>query len=103
MHYAAPVSGYADSFNTDRTQVISVQLYVREGCVFRRYDVKVCWVYLLSVSVSVTSFPLLIDLFTSISNNTALMLLCEVAARPFHELKNADYYADKTCATNKKL
>jgi hypothetical protein len=40
--------------------------------------------------------------FISISNQTAVMLLCEVAVRPFHELCNADYRADQGCASNGK-
>lgn len=39
----------------------------------------------------------------SLSNSTGLLLLCEVAAKPFHEEKNANYNADRDCKTKKKL
>lgn len=32
-----------------------------------------------------------------LSDGIGLMLLCEVAAKPFHELINSDYNADKSC------
>ena len=35
--------------------------------------------------------------YAHLSHNTGLLLLCEVAAKPFHELKDADYDADKGC------
>ncbi|KAG6857651.1 hypothetical protein H0H87_010220 [Tephrocybe sp. NHM501043] len=41
--------------------------------------------------------------YSHLSNNTGLLLLCEVAARPFHELTDASYNADKECKSNKKL
>ncbi|KAF5377298.1 hypothetical protein D9615_006389 [Tricholomella constricta] len=41
--------------------------------------------------------------YSHLSNNTGLLLLCEVAAKPFHELTDAAYDADKQCKTNNKL
>ncbi|KAJ7596840.1 poly polymerase catalytic domain-containing protein [Mycena floridula] len=35
--------------------------------------------------------------FASMSNNMGVLLLCEVAAKPFHELTDADYHADQGC------
>ena len=32
-----------------------------------------------------------------LSDGTGLMLLCEVAAKPFHELVHSDYNADASC------
>ncbi|KAJ7456439.1 PARP-domain-containing protein [Mycena latifolia] len=37
-----------------------------------------------------------------LSNNAGLLLLCEVAAKPFYELCTAEYDADRGCKTNKK-
>ncbi|KAF7297838.1 Poly [ADP-ribose] polymerase [Mycena kentingensis (nom. inval.)] len=38
-----------------------------------------------------------------LSHGTGIMLLCEVAAKPYHELVSADYHADQGCKKNKKL
>ncbi|KAL4247742.1 Poly [ADP-ribose] polymerase [Abortiporus biennis] len=38
-----------------------------------------------------------------LSDNTGLLLLCEVAAKPFLEQKDANYYADETCKNAKAL
>jgi hypothetical protein len=38
-----------------------------------------------------------------LSNNTGLLLLCEVAAKPFYEQMNANYCADEHCKANQKL
>ncbi|CAL1697247.1 unnamed protein product [Somion occarium] len=38
-----------------------------------------------------------------LSDNTGLLLLCEVAVKPFYEEKNANYNADKDCASAKAL
>ncbi|KAJ7642302.1 PARP-domain-containing protein [Mycena rosella] len=40
--------------------------------------------------------------YPGLSNNTGLLLLCEVAAKPFYELTTAEYNADRGCKTNKK-
>uniref|UniRef100_A0ABQ0M6C5 Poly [ADP-ribose] polymerase n=1 Tax=Mycena chlorophos TaxID=658473 RepID=A0ABQ0M6C5_MYCCL len=37
-----------------------------------------------------------------VSNGVGIMLLCEVAAKPFHELVSADYHADQGCKSAKK-
>ncbi|KAJ7139532.1 poly polymerase catalytic domain-containing protein [Mycena epipterygia] len=37
-----------------------------------------------------------------LSDDTGLLLLCEVAAKPFYELTTAEYNADKGCKSNKK-
>lgn len=34
------------------------------------------------------------------SNNIGILLLCEVAVKPYHELLNADYHADQTSKNN---
>jgi hypothetical protein len=39
----------------------------------------------------------------SLSGNIGVLLLCEVAAKPFHELVDSDYNADQNCKDNKKL
>lgn len=39
----------------------------------------------------------------SLSGSTGLLLLCEIAAKPFHEETYANYNADQTCKANKKL
>ncbi|RDB29175.1 Poly [ADP-ribose] polymerase 2 [Hypsizygus marmoreus] len=41
--------------------------------------------------------------YSHLSGNTGLLLLCEVAARPFHELTDADYNADAGCKSNNKM
>ncbi|KJA17358.1 hypothetical protein HYPSUDRAFT_46567 [Hypholoma sublateritium FD-334 SS-4] len=41
--------------------------------------------------------------YSHLSNGTGLLLLCEVAAKPFHELTSASYNADVECAKNQKL
>ncbi|KAG6814431.1 hypothetical protein H0H92_007434 [Tricholoma furcatifolium] len=41
--------------------------------------------------------------YSHLSNGVGLLLLCEVAAKPFHELTNASYNADQECKANKKL
>ncbi|PPQ92485.1 LOW QUALITY PROTEIN: hypothetical protein CVT25_010430 [Psilocybe cyanescens] len=43
------------------------------------------------------------DLEFSLSNGTGLLLLCEVAAKPFHELTNGSYNADEECKNAGKL
>ncbi|KAF7306447.1 Poly [ADP-ribose] polymerase [Mycena indigotica] len=40
--------------------------------------------------------------YSHLSNGTGVMLLCEIAAKPFHELVSADYHADQGCKKNKK-
>lgn len=35
--------------------------------------------------------------YNSLSNNTGLLLLCEVAAKPFYEQHEANYNADADC------
>ncbi|KAJ7102466.1 poly polymerase catalytic domain-containing protein [Mycena belliarum] len=40
--------------------------------------------------------------YPGLSNNIGLLLLCEVAAKPFYELVTAEYNADKGCKSNKK-
>ncbi|KAJ6573971.1 poly polymerase catalytic domain-containing protein [Mycena vulgaris] len=40
--------------------------------------------------------------YPGLSNNTGLLLLCEVAAKPFYELTTAEYNADRGCKANKK-
>ncbi|EIM92706.1 PARP-domain-containing protein [Stereum hirsutum FP-91666 SS1] len=40
---------------------------------------------------------------THLSDGTGLLLLCEVAAKPFFEQENANYNADKDCKANNKL
>lgn len=35
--------------------------------------------------------------YSHLSDNTGLLLLCEVAAKPFHELTDASYDADQGC------
>ena len=37
--------------------------------------------------------------YSHLSDNTGLLLLCEVAAKPFFEKKDSDYYADQGCKT----
>ncbi|KAJ7924472.1 poly polymerase catalytic domain-containing protein [Mycena leptocephala] len=39
--------------------------------------------------------------YSHLSHDTGLLLLCEVAAKPFYELTNAEYNADKGCKANK--
>ncbi|KAG6837207.1 hypothetical protein H0H93_013075 [Arthromyces matolae] len=41
--------------------------------------------------------------YAHLSNNTGLLLLCEVAVKPFHELTHASYNADQECKSNKKM
>ncbi|KII86355.1 hypothetical protein PLICRDRAFT_164856 [Plicaturopsis crispa FD-325 SS-3] len=41
--------------------------------------------------------------YSHMSDNTGLLLLCEVAAKPFHEEMNSNYNADQACKANKKL
>lgn len=41
--------------------------------------------------------------YSHLSNSIGLLLLCEVAAKPFHEENNANYDADRACKANKKL
>ena len=38
----------------------------------------------------------------SLSNQTGLLLLCEVAAKPFNELLHSDYMAADKCKDNHK-
>ncbi|KAJ7748474.1 poly polymerase catalytic domain-containing protein [Mycena maculata] len=40
--------------------------------------------------------------YSHMSGNTGLLLLCEVAAKPFYERTDAEYDADKGCKNNKK-
>ncbi|KAJ7480106.1 poly polymerase catalytic domain-containing protein [Mycena galericulata] len=40
--------------------------------------------------------------YPSMSRNIGLLLLCEVAAKPFYERTQAEYDADKGCKSNKK-
>jgi hypothetical protein len=49
------------------------------------------------------AFLLIADDLHSLSGSIGLLLLCEVAAKPFHEETNANYSADQTCKANKKL
>lgn len=44
-----------------------------------------------------------LTVISSLSDSVGLLLLCEVAARPFHEETNANYNADQACKDNKKL
>ncbi len=37
------------------------------------------------------------DRYDSLSNNTGLLLLCEVAAKPIYEHHDANYNADADC------
>ncbi|KAG9126988.1 Isocitrate dehydrogenase [NADP], mitochondrial precursor (Oxalosuccinate decarboxylase) [Ceratobasidium sp. 392] len=37
------------------------------------------------------------------SKNIGILLLCEIAAKPYHELLNADYYADQTSKNNNAI
>jgi len=53
---------------------------------------------LITVTMSVLQL-----LFAGLSNSTGLLLLCEVAAKPFHEENTANYDADRACKANKKL
>lgn len=39
----------------------------------------------------------------SLSDNTGLLLLCEVAAKPFFEQHHANYNADADCKAAKKM
>ena len=39
----------------------------------------------------------------SLSNNTGLLLLCEVVAKPFHEAYEFDFHADATSKKNHKV
>jgi hypothetical protein len=39
----------------------------------------------------------------SLSDNTGLLLLCEIAAKPFFEQMNANYNASEDCIASKKL
>lgn len=39
----------------------------------------------------------------SMSNNIGILLLCEVAAKPFYEQTNANYNAAEECKRNGKL
>ncbi|KNZ78174.1 Poly [ADP-ribose] polymerase 2-A [Termitomyces sp. J132] len=41
--------------------------------------------------------------YAHLSNNTGLLLLCEVAVKPFHELTHSSYYADQECKSNNKM
>ncbi|KAG5642504.1 hypothetical protein DXG03_002701 [Asterophora parasitica] len=41
--------------------------------------------------------------YSHLSDGTGLLLLCEVAAKPFLELNDASYEADKLCKSKKKL
>ncbi|KAF8525240.1 PARP-domain-containing protein [Hysterangium stoloniferum] len=41
--------------------------------------------------------------YASLSNDIGLLLLCEAAVRPFHELENADYNADQGCKSAKAM
>ncbi|KAF9485628.1 PARP-domain-containing protein [Pholiota conissans] len=41
--------------------------------------------------------------YSHLSGGTGLLLLCEVAAKPFHELIDSDYNADVACKKNNKL
>ncbi|KAF5309111.1 hypothetical protein D9619_012829 [Psilocybe cf. subviscida] len=41
--------------------------------------------------------------YAHLSNNTGLLLLCEVAAKPFYELKGSAYDADQQCKKAQKL
>ena len=45
----------------------------------------------------------LIMLYSSLSNSIGVLILCEVAAKPFHEENNSNYGADQACKANKKL
>lgn len=58
---------------------------------------------LFSVSSARASGWPLLTLSSSLSDSVGLLLLCEVAAKPFHEETNANYNADQTCKDNKKL
>ncbi|KAK0464174.1 PARP-domain-containing protein [Armillaria novae-zelandiae] len=40
--------------------------------------------------------------YPGLSNNTGILLLCEVAAKPFYERNDAEYNADQTCKQNNK-
>lgn len=41
--------------------------------------------------------------YAGLSNNTGLLLLCEVAAKPFYEQISAQYDADMHCRSNQKM
>ncbi|KAG2119117.1 poly polymerase catalytic domain-containing protein [Suillus discolor] len=41
--------------------------------------------------------------YASLSNKIGVLLLCEVAAKPFLEMNNANYNADEDCKKSKKL
>ncbi|KAH9486025.1 Poly [ADP-ribose] polymerase 2 [Psilocybe cubensis] len=41
--------------------------------------------------------------YAYLSNNTGLLLLCEVLVKPFHELTNASYHADQECKKAGKM
>ncbi|KAG6903003.1 hypothetical protein C0995_008576 [Termitomyces sp. Mi166 len=41
--------------------------------------------------------------YAHLSNDTGLLLLCEVAVKPFHELTHASYYADQECKSKNKM
>lgn len=41
--------------------------------------------------------------YSHLSDSVGLLLLCEIAAKPFHEEINSNYYADQACKDNKKL
>ncbi|KAF9456807.1 PARP-domain-containing protein [Collybia nuda] len=41
--------------------------------------------------------------YSYLSNDTGVLLLCEVAAKPFNELTNAEYDADKLCKSLNKM
>ncbi|KAK0506495.1 poly polymerase catalytic domain-containing protein [Armillaria luteobubalina] len=40
--------------------------------------------------------------YSGLSNNTGILLLCEVVAKPFYERNDAEYNADQTCKQNNK-
>lgn len=40
--------------------------------------------------------------YPGLSNSTGILLLCEVAAKPFYERNDAEYNADQTCKQNNK-
>lgn len=40
---------------------------------------------------------------TSLSDRTGVLLLCEVAVKPYLELTDAQYNADATCKASNKL
>lgn len=49
------------------------------------------------------AFQLLNEFHLSLSNSVGLLLLCEVAAKPFHEETYSNYNADQACKENLKL